>query len=41
VQFLIDRLAPGNRRCFLRRRQIAADQVFVDLGQLGMEVVQI
>jgi hypothetical protein len=34
VQFLINELAPENRRRFLRRRQVAADQVFVDLGTL-------
>jgi hypothetical protein len=40
VQFLIDELAPENRRCFLRWRQVAADQVLIDLGTLGVEVVK-
>ncbi len=39
MQLLINELAPKNRRRLLRWRQVAADQVFVDLGKLGVKVV--
>ena len=35
VQFLINKLAPENRRRLLCWRQVASDQVFVDLRKFG------